>query len=163
MNSKTKKTVAKAKAQPAAKKTVVSKSEAAPKSTGKHAKKSANHSAVAKIKARIAAKKRHWFKGRFGKKSVRRLSIEKWQKWRRPRGIDVHFRKEDGLVVDTGYKTPNAIRSLHPSGLAECRVFNENDLAGMQNVVIRIGSTVGKRKRKQIRLKAKEMGLRVLN
>jgi large subunit ribosomal protein L32e len=92
----------------------------------------------------------------------RRLNMS----WRRPKGIDSPKRierKEKGRVVKIGYRTPKAIRYLHPSGMEEVLVYNPSELDGMKDVVIRIASTVGKRKRKEIVKKAEEMGLKVIN
>ncbi len=116
-----------------------------------------------KLQDRIKAKKRHWFRGRFGKKSIRRLSIEKWQKWRRPRGTDISRNKEDGLVVESGYRTANETRFVHPSGFREQRVFSVSDFPKETNVAIRIGRTVGKKKRGVIAQRARELGFKILN
>ena len=56
---------------------------------------------IKKLSALVRAKKRHMFRGRFGKRSVRKVSREKWQKWRKLRGIDIVFKKEYGLVPNT--------------------------------------------------------------
>jgi len=88
--------------------------------------------------------------------------------WRRPRGISSKMRlrrKGWPKVVDIGYRAPREERGLHPSGLREVLVYNENDLRGLDPALfaVRIAHAVGKRKRKAILAKASELGLKVLN
>ncbi len=117
-----------------------------------------------KVKAQLRKQKLPVFRGRFGKKWLRRKSMEKWQKWRYPRGIDVSLKKEDGFMPVIGFRTPKKLRFLHPSALNEILVNNVNEvLKANENNAIRISSAVGKKLRKQIYLKAKELGLKVLN
>lgn len=68
-----------------------------------------------------------------------------------------------GASPSIGYKNPSSVRGLHPCGKREALVFNPAELDTLQNVAVRIGAGVGKRKREQIRQKAKEKGLEVLN
>jgi large subunit ribosomal protein L32e len=105
------------------------------------------------------------FRGRFGTRSLRRASKAKWNKWRKPRGIDIYRHAEDGAWPQTGYKTDKKIRGLHPSGFEEVRVFNVNDLAKLDPKMqaARIASTVGRKKRMEIRAKAQELNLKLLN
>jgi len=122
---------------------------------------------VNKLSALVRAKKRHMFRGRFGKRSVRKVSREKWQKWRKPRGIDIVFKKEDGLVPGTGYMTPKKIRFVHPSGYKEKLVRNMNELVAMEKekatVAVKISRTIGKKKKIEILKKADELKIVVLN
>ncbi len=86
--------------------------------------------------------------------------------WRKPRGIDSPKRverKEKGRIVKIGYRNRKDLRYLHPSGMPEVIVYNPSELEGLKNVVVRIGSTVGKRKRELILKRAEELGLRVIN
>ncbi len=86
--------------------------------------------------------------------------------WRKPKGIDSPKRvkrKEKGRVVSVGYGRPKIIRGLHPSGLKEVLVHRPEDLNGLKDVIVRIASGVGKRKRELIIKKAEELGLRVIN
>jgi large subunit ribosomal protein L32e len=88
--------------------------------------------------------------------------------WRRPRGVDNKIRLEQAgfpPLVKVGYRTPRAARNLHPSGLLEKLVHNEAELDGVDPKVyaIRIGRTVGARKRQGIHNKAKLLGLKILN
>lgn len=117
-----------------------------------------------KLKEKIRKKRLPQFRGRFGRKDIRRKSKEKWTRWRHPQGIDISLKKEDGALPKTGYRTPRGIRFLHPSGFEETYVRNVAELSGMKKgTVARISGTLGKKSRKTIALKAKELGIRVLN
>ncbi len=122
---------------------------------------------VKKLSALVRAKKRHMFRGRFGKRSIRKVSKEKWQKWRKPRGIDIVFKKEDGLIPGTGYRTPKKIRFIHPSGYEERLVRNMNELIAMEKekgkAAAKISRTIGKKKKEMILKKADELKIVVLN
>ena len=88
--------------------------------------------------------------------------------WRRPRGgLSKQRRgiKGKGPKVEAGYWTPKAVRGLHPSGFEEVRVENTDDLEGIDGdrQAVRIGSTVGARKRERIEEQAEEADIRVLN
>jgi large subunit ribosomal protein L32e len=88
--------------------------------------------------------------------------------WRAPRGKLSKQRrgiKGKGDVVEAGYRTPKAVRGLHPSGFEEVRVENVDDLSGVDGdtQAVRIGSTVGGRKRERIEDEAEDRGIRVLN
>ena len=89
-------------------------------------------------------------------------------RWRRLRGIDSYTRqKKKGRIamVETGYRTPKAIRYLHPSLFKEVLVFRPADLEGLDADVhaIRIGASVGGRKRQLILAEADAKLLKVLN
>ncbi len=88
--------------------------------------------------------------------------------WRRPRGgLSKQRRgvKGKGPKVEAGFRTPKAIRGRHPSGFEEVRVENADDLDGVDGdrEAVRIGSTVGARKRERIEELAEEADIRVLN
>jgi large subunit ribosomal protein L32e len=88
--------------------------------------------------------------------------------WRRPRGLHSKqrkLRKAKGAHPDPGYGSPLAVRGMHPCGLREVRVFNLNDLAEVDAATeaIRIGATVGRKKREVIQNKAAEAKIRILN
>lgn len=88
--------------------------------------------------------------------------------WRRPRGVDNKMRLQQAgfpPLVKVGYRTPRAVRGLHPSGVLEKLVHNEAELDGVDPKVyaLRIARTVGARKRKAIKVKAGKLGLRILN
>ncbi len=118
-----------------------------------------------KLQEKIKEKKSPVIRGHFGKKWLRRKSIKKWDKWRKPTGIDFKLKKEDGAKPKTGYRTSKEIRNLHPSGLKEIYVNNLAEIKKIKekNAVIRIKRTIGKKNRKEILKTAKEMNLRVLN
>ena len=88
--------------------------------------------------------------------------------YRKPRGMHSKMRmhwKYRPSVVRIGFRGPKAARGLHPSGFKEVLVHNELALAGIdpKTQAIRIGHSVGGRKRQKIQEKADELGIRVLN
>ncbi|WP_207589557.1 50S ribosomal protein L32e [Halomontanus rarus] len=90
------------------------------------------------------------------------------ESWRRPRGgLSKQRRgyKGKGPKVASGYRTPTAVRGKHPSGFEEVRVENVDDLEGVDGdtQAVRIGSSVGARKRERIEEEAEDAGVRVLN
>lgn len=90
------------------------------------------------------------------------------EKWRKPRGKDSKMRlgmSGKPPVVSVGYKSPQATRHVHPSGLMEVLVNNPRDLGGIDpsRQAVRISSKVGKRKREQIVAKARDLNIKVLN
>ncbi|CCQ35789.1 50S ribosomal protein L32e [Natronomonas moolapensis 8.8.11] len=90
------------------------------------------------------------------------------ESWRRPRGgLSKQRRgvKGKGPTVEAGFRTPKAVRGRHPSGFEEVRVENTDDLEGVDGdrEAVRIGSTVGARKRERIEEQAEAAGIRVLN
>ncbi len=68
-------------------------------------------------------------------------------------------------VVEVGYRSPKAVRGLHPSGLEDVLVYNVKDLEKLnpETQGARIASTVGKRKKIEIIKRARELGIRILN
>lgn len=96
--------------------------------------------------------------------SIKRLK----ESWRRPRGLHSKVRqkmKGKLKMPDIGYKKPEERRGLHPSGFKEVLVRNLRDLekVDVNKNVIRIASTVGKKKREEIIKKAKELNIKILN
>ncbi|ENN96185.1 50S ribosomal protein L32e [Methanocaldococcus villosus KIN24-T80] len=90
------------------------------------------------------------------------------EKWRRPRGRHNKMRlkwKEKPKVVSIGYRSPKAVRGLHPSGYEDVLVYNVKDLEKInpEKQAIRIASSVGMRKKIEIIKKAKELGIKILN
>lgn len=117
-----------------------------------------------KVQALIAQKARPTFRGRFGKPNVRRKSIEKWQKWRKPRGIDIRKGTHRGRIPNSGYQTVRKIRGLHPSGFEETLVASIKELRQVQRgMAIRIRAGVGKQKRRELVQEALQKGFKVLN
>lgn len=90
------------------------------------------------------------------------------ESWRRPRGLHSKKRRQKkakGPLPTPGYGSPVAVRHMHPSGYHEVRVFSPADLEGLNpaEVAIRIGATVGNRKRIVIQAEAVTAGLKILN
>ncbi len=108
-------------------------------------------------KERPEFRRQQWFRyGRLG------------EEWRKPVGVHSKSRRSWGYRpanVKGGYRGPAAARNLHPSGFEEIRVFNVGELAAIKpdTQAIRIGGTVGTKKRGEIMKKADELGIRVLN
>ncbi|AEH61066.1 Ribosomal protein L32e [Methanosalsum zhilinae DSM 4017] len=88
--------------------------------------------------------------------------------WRKPRGLQSKLRrhiKAKGSLAQVGYGSPSKVKGLHPSGYQEVMV---NTLSDIDNVdpltqAIRIGRTVGGRKRSLIESKAMDIGIKILN
>jgi len=87
-------------------------------------------------------------------------------RWRKPRGS--HNKKRMGFYwagasPTIGYRNPKALRGLHPGGKKEVLVHNVAELEGLKDVLVRIASAVGAKKRELIEKKAKSMELKILN
>ena len=118
-----------------------------------------------KHKHLLLVRKRHdkpWFK---------RDDYEKKKKlppsWRKPRGLFNKMRRgfpDKGPVVQVGYGAPSAIRGFHPSGFEEVLINTPADLDdATPQQAVRIGRTVGARKKQVILERAFAKGLKVLN
>ncbi|UCD14288.1 MAG: 50S ribosomal protein L32e [Thermoplasmatales archaeon] len=88
--------------------------------------------------------------------------------WRRPDGITSKMRinlKYRPSKVRIGFRGPREVRGLHPSGFEEVMVYNVTDLESIdpKKQAVRIGSTVGTKKRLKIAEKAEELKIRILN
>jgi large subunit ribosomal protein L32e len=89
--------------------------------------------------------------------------------WRKPKGIDNHQRKQKFRgrpgIVKVGYGGPKIARGLHPSGYTDNLVYNVNDLEKLDPKTdgVRIGHSVGTKKRKEIITKANESKFKVFN
>ncbi len=98
----------------------------------------------------------------YGKK--RQLS----DSWRKPRGQHNKQReqkKAKGALPKPGFGSPIAVRGMHPSGFFEVLVTSLKDLEGLdpKTQAVRLGGTVGTRKRAIIQEQAVSAGLKVLN
>ncbi len=117
---------------------------------------------------------------RFLRRKIRRrkprfINLARWwhdgsvKSWRRPRGIDNKQRlrlKSRPRLPGVGYKNPEAIRGLHPSGFRWTIVHNVGELRKAKEEgygMVYIGATVGKRKRVVLQKAAEEMGVRIAN
>ncbi|WP_400207392.1 50S ribosomal protein L32e [Candidatus Methanomassiliicoccus intestinalis] len=90
------------------------------------------------------------------------------KKWRRPKGMHSKMRchiKYRPNVVSIGYRGPRDVRGLHPSGFKEVLIWKPEDLDAINPAVeaVRIGGSVGAKKRMAIQAKADTLGIRVLN
>ena len=88
--------------------------------------------------------------------------------WRRPRGIHskVRLRKKGKIKMPSiGMRTPKEIRGLHPSGFREVLVERPEELLSVdaKKEAVRIAKKVGRKKREEIKKKAEELGIKVLN
>lgn len=88
--------------------------------------------------------------------------------WRRPDGITSKMRinlKYRPNRVRVGYRGPKQVRGLHSSGFEEVLIHNIAELQNIDNTkqAIRIGSTVGTKKRMEIENKAESLEIRILN
>lgn len=122
----------------------------------------------AKVKATSETLKENWkpvFWGRFGKKNMRTRTNPKFDKWRKPRGEDMLLRKDDGMYVQVGYRTPKAIRGLHPSGYEEVMIYSKKDLDTLnaRAQAARFAGTIGRKKRITLTQYANTKKIHVLN
>jgi len=89
--------------------------------------------------------------------------------WRKPKGIDNHQRKQKSRgrpgLVKVGYGGPKDSRGLHPSGYTDNLTYNVNDLEKLDPKTdgVRIGHSVGTKKRTEIIAKAIEKKFKVFN
>jgi len=88
--------------------------------------------------------------------------------WRKPKGLDTKMRiqrKGWPPIVKIGYRKIKKARYLHPSGLKEVLVHNVKEIQGLDpNIhIIRIASSVGRKKRIEIIEAAQKMGLKIAN
>ena len=90
------------------------------------------------------------------------------ENWRRPTGVSNKMRRRQRgwpKSASVGYKTPNDLRHLHPSGLREMIVYRAADLDKLdpKTYVARIGHTVGEKKRVVILDRARELEIKLVN
>ncbi len=114
---------------------------------------------------------------RLKKKKPRFLNLARYwrlgavKSWRKPRGIDNKQRlklKSRPKQPVIGYKNPDEIRGLHPSGRKPVIVHNVNELRSVaekygDGAIVYIAGTVGRKKREAIREEARKLGLVLAN
>ena len=88
--------------------------------------------------------------------------------WRKPKGMQSKQRlnmKYRTPMARVGYGKISAVRGLHSSGFEDVLVNQPSDLDGLdpERQAIRVGASVGNRKRARIHDRADDLGLRVLN
>jgi len=88
--------------------------------------------------------------------------------WRRPSGITSKLRinlKYRPSKVRVGFRSPKLVRGLHSSGFEEVMVHTVKELETVdpKKQAVRIGGTVGTKKRLEIAKRADELDIRVLN
>ncbi len=88
--------------------------------------------------------------------------------WRRPTGYTSKLRmnlKYRPSKVRVGFRAPKLVRGLHASGFEEVMVHTVKELETIdpKKQAVRIGGTVGTKKRLEIAKRADELTIRVLN
>ena len=89
--------------------------------------------------------------------------------WRKPKGVDNHQRKQKSRgrpgLVKVGYGGPRISKGLHPSGYTDNLVHNLQELAKLDPKIdgVRLGHSVGTKKRKEILNIAIEKKFKVFN
>ena len=89
--------------------------------------------------------------------------------WRKPKGVDNHQRKQKSRgrpgIVKVGYGGPKISRGLHPSGYTDNLVYNINELEKLNPKLdgVRLGHSVGTKKRKEIISIAIEKKFKIFN
>jgi len=106
-------------------------------------------------------------KPKFLKQGAKYLKRVK-KKWRTPKGRHSKLKvkeKSKGSMPSVGYGAPRKLRGLHPSGFKEVLIQNLKDLEiiDKEKEAGRISRTIGKKKRKLILDRAKELGIKILN
>ncbi len=115
------------------------------------------------LRQRVASKRPEFQRG----ESWRYKRLE--TTWRKPKGVDSHQRKQKSRgrmgIVKVGYGGPRIAKGLHPSGYTDNLVFNINDLEKLDPKTdgVRLGHSVGTKKRKEIIIKAIEKKFKVFN
>ncbi len=115
-----------------------------------------------KIAAHIRDKKPKFLRQQYG--MVMRLK----KVWRKPKGIDSKLKVEkrgQGHLVKIGYKKPESIRGIHPSGYWTVNIANPKELGNInkETHAAIIFSQVGRKKRNEIIKRANELNIVILN
>ena len=88
--------------------------------------------------------------------------------WRRPKGLQSKQRlnrKYRSSRVRIGHRKVASVRGLHSSGFEEVLIHGPDELEELdpKTQAVRIGATVGNRRRLKIHSRADDLGLRILN
>ena len=89
--------------------------------------------------------------------------------WRKPKGVDNHQRKQKSRgrpgIVKIGFGGPKVAKGLHPSGFTDNLVYTMNDLEKLNPKIdgVRLGHSVGTKKRREIVAKAIESKFKIFN
>lgn len=90
-------------------------------------------------------------------------------RWRKPKGVDHHQRKQKSRgrpgLVKIGYGGPRIAKNLHPSGYTDNLVYRVDDLENLNPKTdgVRLGHSVGTRKRIEIITSAMEKKFKIFN
>jgi large subunit ribosomal protein L32e len=89
-------------------------------------------------------------------------------KWRKAKGIHSKMKKHVKYRIASpriGYSSPKEVKGLHSSGFKEIIVYNASEIEKINpnTEALRIGHSVGAKKRNEIEKKADNMGIRILN
>lgn len=100
--------------------------------------------------------------------NTKRIKFKKDTAWRRPKGRHSKLRHQmagHAKKVMPGFRTDNAVRGLHPSGLIAVVVNAPSDISKLDKSIhgVIVGSTVGARKKLIIIEAVKKAGLQILN
>ena len=89
----------------------------------------------------------------------------KRQEYARYKKLGIKWRRPRGKTSKIGYRTPRAVRDLHPSGYNDVLVHNMAELEDLNPATdaARISASIGKRKKDLMLEKASELGIKVLN
>lgn len=88
--------------------------------------------------------------------------------WRSPKGGQSKLRRHEkskGFMPQPGYRTPSAVRGLHPSGLQEVLISNIGQLKALDPAkqAGRIAGTVGGLKRAGLQQSAAQLKIKIVN
>ncbi|MFH0986527.1 MAG: 50S ribosomal protein L32e [Candidatus Micrarchaeota archaeon] len=96
------------------------------------------------------------------------VKVRAENRWRKPRGDyskQARYERSRGKRPTVGYGQPKEFRNIHPCGLYEVRVCNIADLEKInaKTHAARISAAVGSRKRADIKKRADELKIKLLN
>lgn len=129
-----------------------------------HGRKSLSNEERKRISFIISKKKK---KPKFAREEMYKVKKLK-DVWRRRRGIDSKAAEEKrgkGKIPEIGYKKPNLLTGIDPSGYYSVLVHNSNELRALNpgRDAIIIASAVGRRKRNEIIRAANDLKVTILN